>query len=80
MNSLLSEEEKAFLEKYEKQKKGVSRSVTKNEIMHNDYDQCMNTNKQMKKTVFAIVSKNHQIQTIKSPRNLCPPCTIRCTC
>jgi hypothetical protein len=51
--------------KNKKTLKGVSKVVVKNEIKHGDYQDVLNTNKQISKKVMSIRSINQQIYTIK---------------
>jgi len=49
--------------KNKKTLKGVSKTVVKKEISHNDYEEVMNTSKSIKRDVTSIRSFNHQIYT-----------------
>ena len=49
--------------KNKKTLKGVSKVVVKKEIKHEDYEQVLNTNKPINKTVTSIRSFNHQLFT-----------------
>ena len=54
--------------KNKKTLKGVSKTVVKKEISHEDYEEVMNTSKSIKRDVTSIRSFNHQIYTFKQSK------------
>ena len=56
---------KTISETNTKKCKGVSKTVVKNNITHNDYVEVLKTNKSVSREIVSIRSFNHQLYTYK---------------
>ena len=56
---------KTISETNTKKCKGVSKTVVKNHITHNDYVEVLKTNKSISREIVSIRSFNHQLYTYK---------------